>query len=168
MVTALFLTSCSSGKYSQSDINMYLTKERVKAKTSPISFRIPKGWHVVDANNSEFVDLWIVRDDMKVSLSLLPFTPSAPAVSLVSAYEVSIEMHRAKYLNNNSFKIVKEKSEMLSGKEVLFYHFKIGPEKFRVALFKFNNKIYELTLYGKNTNIKKEYFIQELVISSAK
>jgi hypothetical protein len=167
-VTALFFTACSANKYSQSDLNKFFTNSRVKAKTSSVSFRVPKGWHTVDANNKEFIDLWFVRDDMKVSLSLLPIVSNTIELSLEKSYETSIEMNKIKYGVNNNFKIIREKPEILSGKKILFYNFKIDNKRFRVAVFEFNRKFYELTLYANNVNIKREYFIQELVISSAK
>ena len=165
MVVSILLTSCSSNKYSQSDINKYLTRERVKAKTSPISFRIPQGWHVIDANDGKFVDLWIVRNDMNVSLSLQPFYSNSSKVSLQKSYKESKLLQQTKF--KNSLKIIDEEPITLNNMNVLFYHFEVNKKEFRVALFSFNNQIYELTLFGNNTNIKIEYFIQELTISSA-
>lgn len=166
IVISLFLTSCSANKYLQSKIDKYLTKERVKAKTSPLSFRIPQGWHVVDANNEAFIDLWIVRNDMNVSLSLQPFHSNSTSLSLEKSYESSILLKKAN--QKNSVKIMKEKSIQLNNFKVLFYNYKISRKEYRVAIFQHKDKFYELTLYGNNSNIKMEYFIQELVISSAK
>lgn len=166
VVISIFITSCSSNKYSQSEIDMYLTKERVKAKTSPISFRIPKGWHVVDANNEAFIDLWIVRNDMNVSLSLLPIHSNSSSFSLKKSYESSILLSQTKFKNN--IKIEKEEPLKLNNSEVLFYYYKNGGKQYRVGLFQKDNKFYELTLYGNNSRINTEFFIQELVITSAK
>ena len=166
VVISIFFNSCAANKYSQSEIDMYLTKERVKAKTSPISFRIPQGWRVIDANNEAFIDLWIVRNDMNVSLSLQPFHSNSSSFSLKKSYESSILLREAKFQNN--IKILKEETLRLNSREVLFYNYSISGKEYRVALFEHNEKFYELTLYGNNSNIKIEYFIQELVISSAK
>ena len=162
----IFISSCSSNKYSQSEINKYFSSQRVKAKTSPISFLIPKGWHVVDANNKAFIDLWILRDDLNVSLSLLPFYSNSSANTLMINYESSILLQKAKY--KNKVKIVKEKAIKLNGKVALPYNFTINGKNFRTILFEHKNKFYELTLFGENTNIQIEYFLQELIISSAK
>jgi hypothetical protein len=166
VVISIFFNSCSSTKHSQSEIDMYLTKERVKAKTSPISFRIPQGWHLVDANNEAFIDLWIVRNDMNVSLSLLPLHSNSSSISLSKSYESSILLSQTKFQNNIT--IEKEVSLKLNNSEVLFYNYKNDGNEYRVALFQHNEKFYELTLHGNNSSITKEYFIQELVISSAK
>lgn len=166
LVISIFFNSCSANKYSQSEIDMYLTKERVKAKTSPISFRIPQGWRVVDANNEAFIDLWIVRNDMNVSLSLQPFHSNSFSFALKKSYESSMLLREAKF--QTDIKIVKGETLQLNNSEVLFYNYKIGGKEYRVALFEHNKNFYELTLYGDNSNIKIEYFIQELVISSAK
>jgi hypothetical protein len=166
VVISVFFNSCSANKYSQSEIDMYLTKERVKAKTSPISFRIPQGWHIVDANNEAFIDLWIVRNDMNVSLSLLPLHSNSSSISLSKSYESSILLSQTKFQNN--IKIEKEEPLKLNNSEVLFYNYGNDGKKYRVALFQHNEKFYELTLYGNNSSINKEYFIQDLVISSAK
>jgi len=166
VVISILFNSCSANKYSQSEIDMYLTKERVKAKTSPISFRIPQGWHVVDANNEAFIDLWIVRNDMNVSMSLLPIHSNSSSFSLKKGYESSMLLSQTKFKNN--IEIEKEEPIKLNNSEVLFYNYKNGGNEYRVALFENNNKFYELTLYGDNSKINKEFFIQELMISSAK
>ena len=160
------LSSCSSNKYSQSEINKYLSSNRVKAKTSPISFLVPKGWHVVDANNKAFIDLWILRNDLNVSLSLLPFHSNSSSNNLEKNLKYSILLQKAKY--KNKINIIKEKPLKLNGKTALPYNFSVNKKNYRVILFEHKGKFYELTLFGENINIKIEYFIQELVISSAK
>ncbi len=166
IATSLLFTNCSTNKYSQSDIEKYLSKERVKANTSPISFRIPQGWRVVDANNEAFIDLWVVRNDMNVSLSLLPLHSNSTSSSLQKNYESSILLRKAKHQNN--IKIEREEPIQLNNSKVLFYNYKISGKEYRVAIFQHNEKFYELTLFGNNANIKIEYFIQELVISSVR
>jgi hypothetical protein len=166
MVASISFTSCSSSKYSQSDVNRYLSKERVKAKTSSVSFRIPQGWHVVDANNKAFIDLWIVRDDLNVSLSFIPFHSNSTSFSLKKSYESSILLQQAKF--KNKIKIQKEKNIELNNIKVKTYSFKVAESEYRVALFKIGNTIYESILFGDGVNLRKEYFIQELVILSAK
>ena len=163
---SIILTSCPSNKYSQSDVDKYFTKERAKAKTSPISFQIPQGWHVVDANNEAFIDFWIVRNDLNVSLSLQPFYSNSTSTNLKKCLESSILLQNTKHKNKIS--IVIEKPIKLNGKIVLPYNFTVGGNNYRIILFEHNNKFYELTLFGNKATIKIEYFIQELVISSAR
>ncbi len=162
----IFISSCSSNKYSQSEINKYFSNNRVKAKTSPISFLVPKGWHVVDANNKAFIDLWILRNDLNVSLSLLPFHSNSSLNNLEENLKYSILLQKAKY--KNQINIIKERPLKLNGKTTLPYNFSVNKKNYRVILFEHKGKFYELSLFGENTNIKIEYFIQELVISSAK
>ena len=166
VAVAISFVSCSSNKYSQSEIDQYLTKERVKAKTSQTSFRIPQGWHVVDANNKAFIDLWIVRDDLNISLSFLPFNSNSTSFSLEKSFESSILLQQAKF--KNRIKVQKEKPQQLNNISVMFYSFKDGGKEYRIALFGKGNRIYECTLFGDDVTIKNENFIQELVISSAK
>ncbi len=166
LLFVISLASCSSNKYSQSEINKYLSNNRVKAKTSSISFLVPKGWHIVDANNKAFIDLWILRNDLKVSLSLLPFHSNSSSNNLEENLKSSILFQKAKY--KNEINIIKEEPIKLNGKTVLPYNFSVKGKNYRVILFEHKNEFYELTLFGENTNIKIEYFIQELVISSAK
>lgn len=165
LVTSIIITSCSANKYSQLEIDKYFTKEIAKAKTSPISFRIPHGWHVVDANNEAFIDLWIVRNDLNISLSLLPFHSNSTANTLEKNFESSILLQKAKF--NNEISIVKEKPIRLNDKIALPYNFSVDGKNYRIILFEQNNNYYQLTLFGNKTNIKIEYFIQELLISSA-
>ncbi len=159
-------SSCSSNKYSQLELNKYLSSNRVKAKTSPISFLVPKGWHIVDANNKAFIDLWILRNDLNVSLSLLPFHSNSSSNNLEKNLKYSILLQKAKHQNKIS--ITKEKPLKLNGKTALLYNFSIDGKNYRIALFEHKDKFYELTLFGENINIKIEYFIHELVILSAK
>ena len=166
LISVFAFSSCSSNKYSQSEITKYLTNSRVKAKTSPISFQIPKGWHVVDANNKAFIDLWILRNDLNVSLSLLPLHSNSSSNNLEENLKLSIILKNAKH--KNGLKIIKENPIKLNGKTTLPYSFSVNGKNYRVILFEHKNKFYELTLFGENTNIKIEYFIQELVITSAK
>ena len=165
VILSIFIASCSSNKYSQADIDKYLTNERVKAKTSPISLQIPQGWHVVDANNEAFIDLLLVRNDLNVSLSLLPFHSNSSSNNLEKNFESSILLQQAKY--KNKIVIAKESPQRIGNKTVLTYTFSIDGKNYRVMLFDHNSKSYELTLFG-NTNITIEYFIQELIILSAK
>lgn len=165
VLLSIFVSSCSSNKYSTADIDKYLTKESVKAKTSPISLQVPQGWHVVDANNEAFIDLLFVRNDLNVSLSLLPFHSNSSSNTLEKNFESSILLQQAKY--KNKIVIAKEPPQKIGDKTVLTYSFSIDGKNYRVMLFNHNSKSYELTLFGK-TNISLEYSIQELVILSAK
>jgi len=165
VVITIFVTSCSSNKYSHADIDKYLTNQRVKAKTSPISLQVPQGWHVVDANNEAFIDLLFVRNDLNVSLSLLPFHSNSSSNTLEKNFESSILLQQAKY--KNKIVIAKEPPQKIGEKTVVTYNFSVDGKNYRVMLFDHNSKSYELTLFG-NTNITIEYFIQEIVILSAK
>lgn len=166
LIIVLTFSSCSSNKYSQLEFNKFLSKNRVKAKTSPISFLVPKGWHVVDANNKAFIDLWFLRNDLNVSLSLLPFHSNSTQNGLENIFESSIQFQKTKY--GNKINIIKEKPLRLNGRLTMPYNFSVSGSNYRVILFERNNSFYELTLFGVNQNIKIEYFIQELLISSAK
>jgi len=165
VVITIFVTSCSSNKYSHADIDKYLTNQRVKAKTSPISLQVPQGWHVVDANKEVFIDLLFVRNDLNVSLSLIPFHSNSSSNNLEKNFETSILLKTTKY--KNKILIVKEPPQKIGEKKVLAYTFSVDGKNYRVMLFDHNSKSYELTLFG-NTNITIEYFIQEIVILSAK
>ncbi len=166
LIVILTFSSCSSNNYLQLEFNKFLSKNRVKAKSSPISFFVPKGWHVVDANNKAFIDLWLLRDDLNVSLSLLPFYSNSTQKRLEDSYESSILFQKTKH--RNRINIIKEKPFKLNGKRAMAYNFSVNDSNYRVILFEHNNNFYELTLFGENRNIKMEYFIQELLISSAK
>lgn len=163
---SLLIYSCSSNKYSQSDIDKYLTQKRVAAKTSPISFRLPQGWHLVDANNKELFDLLIVRNDLNVSLSLVPFHSNSSSNNLEKNFDTSILFQKTKF--KNLIKLNIEKPIWLNGNKCLPYNFLIENKNYRVIVFQNKNKFYELTLFGENTNIEIEYFIQEMVLASIK
>jgi len=165
IVFSIFISNCSVEKYSQSDINKYLTNERAKAKTTPIFLQVPKGWHVVDANNEVFIDLLFVRNDLNVSLSLLPFHSNSSSNNLNKNFETSILMQKAKF--KNKLLVNNESPQTIGDKTIFAYSFSVEGKNYRVAVFEHNYNFYELTLFG-TTNISIEYFIQELVIFSAK
>lgn len=165
VILSIFISSCATSIYSQAEVDKYFTQESAKAKTSPILLQIPKGWHVIDANNEAFIDLLFVRNDLNLTLSLLPFYSNSTSNNLEKNCETSILLQQAKH--KNKLEIKKEIPTEIGDKKVLTYSFSIDGKNYRIMLFEHNEKQYELTLFGSK-NIEIEYYLQELVIFSAK
>ena len=142
----LILTNCSS-KYSQSNINELFTSERVVSKTSGLSFQIPKGWHQVDANDSTFIDLWLVEDDFNASISLMPIHTNMKieTTNLYDFFEYSKVLNKVKYDNNIEIKS-EDKPTVINEALAAVYNFTTSQDQFfRVIVFQLKSNFYELT-----------------------
>lgn len=142
----LILSHCSS-KYSQSNIDNILTSKRAVSKTSGLSFQIPKGWHQVDANDSTFIDLWLVEDNFNASISLMPIHTNMEieTTNLHDYFEYSKVLNNVKYDNKIEIKSEDEQSIINNTHTVVYSFTTTQNQYFRVAVFQLKNKFYELT-----------------------
>ena len=169
-ISIITFNQCSS-HYSQSDTDIIFSFERASAKTSPISFQIPHGWRVIDANDSTFIDLWMISDDYKSSLSLIPLHSDEEKQSYSNWISVSKLSNKMKF-KNAKIEIIGEEPVDINGIHCDFYYFKTEDSFYRISLFKFNEKFYELTALGNilNDNISSQLEfltqIQNVVIGS--
>ncbi len=172
MISALIFSQCTS-RYSQKDADKILSTERVSAKTSPISFLIPQGWRVIDANDSTFIDLWLITDDYNSSLSLIPLHSEKNKQSLSEWVSVSKLSNKMKF-KNEKIKIVDDDNDEINGISTASYYFKNNNSLHRITIFKFHGKYYELTGLDKDLTRSETAqlgFLSELqtaVIQSAK
>ena len=154
------LTQCAS-RYSQSDADKILSTERVSAKTSPISFLIPQGWRVIDANDSTFIDLWLINKDYSSSLSVIPLHGGDTKQSFSRYVSVSKLSNKMKF-KNEKIKIIDEDNEEINGIRTASYYFKNNKSLHLISLFKFKGKFYELTAWDKNLNYDESFQIKYL------
>jgi len=172
LILIFMFVRCAS-RYSQSNADKALSTERVSAKTSPISFLIPHSWRVIDANDSTFVDLWLISDDYNSSLSLIPLHSENIDQNLSEWIKISKLSNKIKFRDEN-IKIIDEDSEQINEIKTASYYFKNNKSLHRISLFKFKGKFYELTALDKNPNhdessqIKYSTKIQYAIISSIK
>ena len=172
LILVFMFVQCTS-QYSQSDTIKVLSTKRVSAKTSPISFRIPHNWRVIDANDSTFIDLWLISDDYNSSLSLIPLHSENIDQNLSEWIKVSKLSNKIKFMDEN-IKIIDEDSEEINEIKIASYFFKNDKSFHRISLFKFKGKFYELTALDKNHNhdessqIQYSTKIQYAFISSVK
>ena len=172
IISALIFSQCTS-RYSQKDADKFLSTERVSAKTSPISFLMPQGWRVIDANDSTFIDLWLINDDYKSSLSLIPLHSEKKNQNLTEWINVSKFSTKMKF-KNEEIKIVDDGDDQINGINTSSYYFKNNSSLQRITVFKFNGKYYELTAldkgsnHGETSSIKYLSKIQSAFIASIK
>jgi hypothetical protein len=161
LILIIMFVQCTS-RYSQSDADNVLSTERVSAKTSPISFLIPHSWRVIDANDSTFIDLWLISDDYSSSLSLIPLHTENTNQNLSEWIEVSKLSNEIKFRDEN-IKIIDDGSEEINEVKTASYHFKNKKSLHRISLFKFKGKFYELTALDKNPNHDESSQIEYLI-----
>lgn len=172
IISALIFSQCTS-RYSQKDIDKILSTERVSAKTSPISFLMPQGWRLIDANDSTFIDLWLINDDYKSSLSLIPLHSEKNKQNLSEWISISKLTNKMKF-KNEGIEIVDNGNDEINGINTSSYYFKNNNSLQSITVFKFNGKYYELTALDKSPNydetsqIKYLSKIQSALISSVK
>jgi len=172
IISAFIFSQCTS-RYSQKEADKILSTERVSAKTSPISFLMPQGWRVIDANDSTFIDLWLINDDYNSSLSVIPLHSDDTNQSLSQWVSVSKLSNKMKF-KNERIKIIDDGKEEINGIQIVSYHFWNKISLHQISIFMFKGKFYELTTWDKNLNqvessqIKYLSEIQSAFISSIK
>ncbi len=160
ILSAFLFTQCTS-RYSQKDAEQILSMERVHAKTSDISFLAPKGWRVVEANDSSFVDLWLVNKDYNASLSLIPLHSKSNKQNLSDWISVSKLSNKMKFKKDN-IEIVDDGNEEINGIATSSYYFKTNNALYRVTVFYFKNRFYELTGFDKAPNHNRSSHLNNL------
>lgn len=166
IISIFFLTQCTSRYTQTSPKQEMLSQTYAKAKTSPISLQIPIGWREIDANDSTFIDLWLVSDDYKSSLSLIPLHSKNSDQSLDEWKTISKLSNKMKFRSDN-VEINDEENIELNFNDISFYNFTTHTKYYRVAIFQFKEKYYELTALSnqksENSNI---VYIQNSVINT--
>ena len=160
IISAFIFSQCTS-RYSQKEADKILSTERVSAKTSPISFLMPQGWRVIDANDSTFIDLWLINKDYSSSLSVIPLHGGDTKQSFSRYVSVSKLSNKMKF-KNEKIKIIDEDNEEINGIRTASYYFKNNKSLHLISLFKFKGKFYELTAWDKNLNYDESFQIKYL------
>jgi len=148
LISIIIFNHCSS-RYSQTEVDQILTPERAFSKTSPISIRIPFGWREIDANDSTFIDLWLISDDYKSSLSLIPLHSDNAKRSFSHWISVSKLSNKMKFKN---MKLVMSDEEIVKINEIdcHFYNFRDNDSFYRISIFQFEENYFELTALENN------------------
>jgi len=172
VISTLFFSQCTS-RYTQKDAEKILSTERVTANTSDISVLAPKGWRTIEANDSSFVDLWLVSEDYNTSLSIIPLHGKKNKQSLTEWNSISKLSNKMKFKKDN-IEIVDDGNNEINGIQTVSYYFKTNDALHRITIFKFNGKFYELTALDKGFNYNRashlDYLreLQTAVIQSVK
>lgn len=160
ILSALIFSQCTS-RYTQKDVEQILSTERITANTSDISVLAPQGWRAVEANDSSFVDLWLVSKDYNSSLSLIPLHSENSKQSLSEWTSVSKLSNKMKFKKDN-IKIVDDDNDEINGIKTSSYYFKTNNALHRITIFKFKNKYYELTDFDKGPNYNRSSYPDHL------
>ncbi|VAX22452.1 hypothetical protein MNBD_IGNAVI01-1056 [hydrothermal vent metagenome] len=161
LISTVFLLSQCTSRYTQKDVEQLLSTERVTANTSDISILIPNGWHTIEANDSLFIDLWLVSKDYNSSLSLIPLHSENNKQSFSEWTSVSKLSNKMKF-KKDKIEIVDDGDDVINGIQTSSYYFKVNNTLHRITIFNFKNKFYELTALDKAINHNKASQINNL------
>jgi len=156
----LLFSQCTS-RYSQKDVQQILSTERVRANTSDISILTPQGWRTVEANDSSFIDLWLVSKDYNTSLSIIPLHSKNSKQSFTEWVNVSKLSNKMKFKKDN-IEIVDDGNDEINGINTASYFFRTNTALHRVTIFQFNGKFYELTALDKGPNHNRTSHLDHL------
>ncbi len=151
IISIINFTKCTS-RYTQTsaDENL-LSLSYAKAKTSPISLQIPIGWREINANDSTFIDLWLVSEDFKSSLSLIPLNSENKDQSL-DEWEVISKLSNKMKFKNSGVEFIDENSIEINDSAIAIYNFTHKDHHYRVCIFNHLKRYYELTALEQNEN----------------
>ncbi|MBA4317763.1 MAG: hypothetical protein C0412_05125 [Flavobacterium sp.] len=181
IILSVFLLSlvyaCSGGR-AISEYRAVLTNDFAKSKSTDLKVKIPTGWFTALDNEKNVIDLWLIKDDHSKMLNFTIINLDETAIKESKGYPLIAAVKYSK-----SFKKIsaKEGFEIAGDDE----YFEIGTNTFgsykyknksgeiaRVAVFKYKDKIYELTAIStvktdkKLTPSEDLFFIQDAVLSS--
>ncbi len=169
--------ACSGGR-SVSDYKALLTNDFAKSKSADLKVKIPLGWFTALDNEKNAIDLWLIKDDHSALLNFAVINLDETAIKESNGYPIIAAVKYSK-----SFKKIssKEEFDILGDDE----YFEIGTNTFgsykyksksgeiaRVVVFKYKNKIFELSAIPtiktdkKLTPAEDLFFIQDAVLSS--
>lgn len=168
IISIFSFTQCTS-RYSQTSSDKQLISPNIaKAKISPISLQIPFGWKEINANDSTFIDLWLVSEDFKSSLSLIPLNNDSKDQNLEQWKFISKLSNKMKY-KNSGVEFIDEDSIELNEITIAIYKFTHKDHYYRVCIFEHQKRFYELTALEENEkNIAIISDIQNSVLASLK
>lgn len=172
-----FFYACSGGK-SLSEYRTVLTNENAKSKSTELKVKVPIGWFTALDNEKNVIDLWLIKDDHSAILNFTLLNIDESAIREAKGYPLIAAVKYSKSFKKISAKEVFE----LIGDDEYFeigsntfgsYKFKSGSgEAARVVIFKYKDRIYELTAISTRKADKKLppaeelFFIQDAVLSS--
>lgn len=128
-----------------------LTNKYVSSQNTPLKVRLPNGWFEAVDNEFGAVDIWMIKDDMSQSMSIIPINPDNETQKEISEKGISILLNYSK-----SFKRAELGSEFKNlGKDEFFrsdmkscaaYRYTgKNSEIVRVAVFQISGKFYEFS-----------------------
>jgi len=177
-VLLLSLVYACSGGRAISEYRAVLTNDFAKSKSTDLKVKIPAGWFTALDNEKNVIDLWLIKDDHSKMLNFTLINLDETAIKESKGYPLIAAVKYSK-----SFKKISAKEGFeIDGDDE---YFEIGANTFgsykyknksgeiaRVAVFKYKDKIYELTAIPTVKTDKKLppsedlFFIQDAVLSS--
>ena len=146
-----------------------LTKQAVNSKTTGLKLNLPAGWRLVDANDSEFIDLWLVDDSDEASINLLPVSGIIKTNAREKDSARKVKEYYLSFVKANSpnFILVREET------------FEVGPDKFlaieynsngilkRDVIFQKGEKFFVLSAFSvTNKNSEQIFSVQNSILKS--
>ncbi len=173
ILIAFFFLKCSSAPASIYNSDFPLTKENAKSRTSKLAVNIPQGWFAAEENENNLIELWLIKDDYSATLNFVPLNLDSTSVKdaavdeLNRAASLSQSFKKIKY-GKSIQKFFNRENFEINGKKYSAYEYQPeNKEVIRVAIFKFQNKFYELSAVPvKKIDLKELFRIQNSVLSS--
>lgn len=170
IIGLIFLGGCSSLN-SIYDNDYPLTALISKSETTGISLNIPQGWRKVDANDSGFIDLWLVNESNDASIIL---TPLSTTVKFNSRTQTDIAILKDLYLSYiyagiKNTKVIKEELFEIGLNKFMAVEYSKSGIIQRDVIFIINNNYFILSASAQpSNNPEKIFLIQNSVLTSIK
>jgi len=168
----LLIQSCA-GISSIYQFDYPLTSEIVKAKSSSLSIKIPKGWSAVDDNECKCTDLWLVKDDYSATLNFVILNLDSLTTNEIrnddinSLVKLSKAFVKAKYENNFKGFTNDESFEINKNKFAAYQYIDEKMRSIRVIILKSGRQYYELSAISiKTKNLKDLFNTQNSLLTS--
>lgn len=173
----IFIYACSGGR-AVSEYRTLLSNDLAKSNSTELKVKIPIGWFTALDNEKNNIDLWLIKDDHSALLNFTIINVDETAIKESKGYPLiaAVKFSKAfkKISNNNLFELVGNDEYFEIGQNTFgSYKYRVNAgEIARVVVFKYKDKIYELTAIPTIKTDKKTspaedlFFIQDAVLFS--
>lgn len=172
----VFFFSCA-GPSSLYEVDYLLLPDLADSKTTDLKVHIPRGWFTAEDNQKEIIDLWLIKDDYKASISFFRIIPdeetlrSSIKIALPKIEEYSHLNHKIAH-QNKFIDLLKNEVFEMNGREFRAYQFNGSGNLYRVVVFNYKGKYFESIASVKpgqsNETIAQIFTVQNSVLNSIK
>jgi hypothetical protein len=169
----LILIQSCGGISSIYNFNYPLTSEIAKAKSSPLTVKIPNGWSAIEDNECKCTDLWLVKDDYSATLNFVALNLDSLTSNDIrndeinSLVRISKANIKAKYGNEVKEFTKDEKFEINKNKFAAYEYLDEKMRNIRVVILRSGKQFYEFSAIPiKTRNLNDLFNTQNSVLVS--